>query len=149
MATESFAGPVDYLVFAFPPGARADVGLQLLLDRVDAGLVDILDLECIARDDEGSVARVPLDRLAVEGGFDLSVFEGAESGILDAEDLDQVARSLEPGWIAVAVVYEERSLAAVAGAWEAAGARLLLAGGVELDDLESALEATRDEEGDH
>lgn len=146
MATDTFTGPVDYVVFSFPPGARADVGLQLLLDRIDAGVIEILDLECVGRADDGSGTRLALAELQVEGGFDLSVFDGAESRILDGEDLDAIAAALQPGWVAVAIVYEERSLADVAGAWTAAGGELLLSGGVDLDDLEEALTDTNEGE---
>lgn len=148
MATDAFTGPVDCLVFSFPPGARADVGLQLLLDRVDAGAVELLDLECIGVGAEGQGTRLPLSTVHADGGPDLSAFDGVESLILEQDDLDEIASDLEPGGFAVAVVYEERSLSSVASAWAAAGGTLLLSGGVDIVDLEHAIEHTGSEGGE-
>ena len=65
MADEAFAGPVDYLVFAFPEGAAISTGLHAVLERVDAGVLEILDLELIGRDAEGAPVRLSLDRKSV------------------------------------------------------------------------------------
>lgn len=135
MANDAFAGPVDYLVFAFPAEASVSAGLAAVLSRVDEGIIEVLDLELIRVDDGGAPIRQPLDQIP---GLDR--FAGAYSGILDAEDVQRVVDALEPGAFAIALVYEDRSLAPAADAWIAAGGAELFAGGVDIIDLADSLE---------
>ena len=148
MASEAFAGPVDYLVFAFPADASVSTGLAAVSSRVEEGVVDVLDLEVIQPGADGTAIRGPLDRLA--GASDASRFAGAYSGVLDADDVQRVADALEPGGFAIALVYEDRSLAAAAAAWTAAGGTELFAGGVDIIDLADSLESdSLESEGTH
>ncbi len=140
MATEQFSGPVDYLVFAFDEHADLGPGLVAVLERVREGIIEILDIELIAVDAEGAPVKRSFASLDGVTGIDLSVFDGVESGILDAEDLASVVSELRPGQLALAIVYEDRSLAAAADAWAAAGGAELFSGGVDIADLEHALQ---------
>lgn len=145
MATEDFSGPVDYAVFTFPRDADVGAALAALLDRVDAGIVEILDLEVVGRDDDGAPLRLPLTELhGIEAP--LARLDGVESSILERDDLEEIADALTEGWVALAVVYEDRSLATVASAVLASGGELLWSGGITIDDLEQALEAEAPEE---
>lgn len=139
MADETYAGPIDHLVFAFPPDSRADEGLIELLALIDQGWIELLDLECLRAQDDGALVHVSVTELQSSEGPDLSDFEGADAHILDEDDLNLIAEQLEPGWIAVAVLYEERSLAEVVGTWSKAGGDLLFSGAVELEDLDEAI----------
>lgn len=138
MATEIFAGPIDYVAFAFPPGADVGAGLAIVLQRVDAGHIEILDIEHLGIRD-GVPARLPLGGLPAHA-FDLSVFDGAESRILDDDDLGVITAALDPGWFALVIVYEDRSLARAAQAWTDAGGVELLVGGVDAADLDAILD---------
>lgn len=140
MATDQFSGPVDYLVFAFDEGADLGEGLRALLERVEQGIVELLDIELIGRDGGGAPVKRPFSDLAGTTGLDLSVFDGAESGILDSDDLEAIASELRDGQFALAVVYEDRSLAAAAEAWAGVGAVEMFSGGVDIADLERALQ---------
>ncbi|CAM5303846.1 hypothetical protein [Leifsonia shinshuensis] len=138
MADDAFAGPVDYLVFAFPAGAPVGAGLADVLRRVEEGTIEVLDLEIIRRDAAGEPVAGALD--PVEDASADGAFAGAYSGILDAEDVQRVAEALEPGGFALALVYEDRSLAPAAEAWLAAGGTELFAGGVDIIDLAETVE---------
>lgn len=144
MATESFAGPIDYLVFTFDAHADLGAGLAAVLERVDQGIVELLDVELIARGEAGSPVRLAFSDLGGVTGVDLSVFDGVESGVLDADDLAHIASELTPGQIALALVYEDRSLARAADAWATAGGIELFSGGIDIEQLEHALD-----EGNH
>lgn len=144
MATEQFAGPVDYLVFAFDEHADLGPGLSAVLDRVAQGIVEILDIELIGRDETGAPVKRVLADLDGVTGIDLAAFDGVESAILDDDDLTGIAAELQTGQIAFAVVYEDRSLAAAAGAWSTAGGVELFSGGVDIAELDRTLN-----EGDH
>ena len=140
MASETFAGPVDFIVFTFEETADLGAGLSAVLERVQQGIVEILDLEIIGRDESGAPSRRGLADLPGITGIDLAVFDGISSGILDDDDLSAIASELPEGHIALAVVYEDRSLAEAAGIWSAAGGVELFAGGIAIDDLADAIE---------
>lgn len=140
MATEKFAGPLSFLVFAFDRGVDCGPGLESLLEAVEQGRIEILDIEFIARDDAGSPVEYTFPEGQEPGGVDLAEFTGANSRILDAEDLGTVAAVLTAGQFAIAVVYEDRSLAAAASAWSAGGGVEVLSGGIDVVELEHLLE---------
>ncbi|MBN9177210.1 MAG: hypothetical protein J0I43_07590 [Microbacterium sp.] len=131
MASEEFAGPIDYIVFALDEGADLSAGLAAILERVDQGIVEILDIELIARDVDGHPMRRHLES---------TDFDGAESDILDDEDLAGIADALGEGQVALAIVYEDRSLASAAAAFRALGGMELFSGGIAVDDLERNLD---------
>ncbi|MCK2037905.1 hypothetical protein KZC51_17385 [Microbacterium sp. SSW1-49] len=140
MANDRFAGPVDFLVFVFDEHADLGTGLVALLERVESGLIEILDIEFVARGADGGAVKRAIADLDGITGVDLRVFEGVESGVLDAVDLAAIAAELHRGQVALAIVYEDRSLAAAAEAWVTVGGAELFSGGVDIADLESALE---------
>ncbi|MCA9834778.1 MAG: hypothetical protein KC435_12580 [Thermomicrobiales bacterium] len=140
MANDVFAGPVNYVVFGFPESASVGEGLTAVLERVDTGIVEILDIEYVTTTSSGELLAGAITDLQDADGYDLSVFEGACSGLLDGDDLATILDSLEPGWFAIAVIYEDRSLACAGSAWAQAGGKELLIGGIDIEELASTLE---------
>ncbi|WP_157084087.1 DUF1269 domain-containing protein [Millisia brevis] len=140
MATEEFAGPIDYLVFAFDRGADLGTGLLAVLERAKEGIVEILDIELVGRDTDGAAVTLPLADTQTATGLDPAVFSGLQSGLLDAEDLAGIADALEADQVAVAIVYEDRSLAVAAAAWATVGGAELFSGGVDVTELHDVLE---------
>lgn len=140
MATDQYAGPVDFLVFAFPDGTSIAAGLSAVLDRVDAGIIEILDLECVTSNDDGLPVRLRLAEMNGVPQTQVSQLDGIESDILDNDDLARIAAELEPRHFAIAIVYEDRSLAAAAAAWTAVDGYELFSGGVDIDDLAKTIQ---------
>jgi hypothetical protein len=135
-------GPIDFLAVEFPDGRPSAAGFQMLLDLADRGVIQILDLEFIAKATDGSVSAVPATELAVPGDVDLSVWDGASSGLLDDVDIAEVGSALQPGGLAVAVVFENRWVLGLIDAWRRDGARLIADGGLAVEDVVAALDAT-------
>ena len=135
MADSAFTGPVNYLVFVFPDGADIGEGMWAVLDAVDRGTIDLLDIECVRVDSDGHPMSFPVTELEGSAGGILSVFDGVDSRILDDEDKRQIAADLKPGTFALTIVYEDRALTSAAHAWHRAGGVEALAGGVDLDPL--------------
>lgn len=130
-------GPTDYVVVEFTENSVPTEGFATLLNLVEAGAVRILDLELVTTVD-GVVATVPPASVDPE----LAVFDGASSGLLDAQDLRTVGARLEPGRIAAVLVYEQLAILSVTQAWRAAGAAVVDDGPVDIADLDTALRAT-------
>jgi hypothetical protein len=131
-------GPLDYLVVEFPGRRTPGEGLPLLLDLVDRGIIRILDLAIIRKELDGTVARLKLADLSP----DLAVFEGASSGILDQEDIDNTAAIIAPDSAAGLLVYENRWAARLDAAWRREGGQLVASGRIPIQAILAALDAT-------
>ncbi len=135
-------GPIDFLVVAFPDGRVGAGGFSALLDLADRGVIQILDLEFVAKDRDGNVGPVAPGDLSPSAGVDLSAWEGASSGLLDPSDFSELADPLAPGEIAAVVVFENRWVLGLVDAWRRDGGRLIADGGLAAEDVVAALDAT-------
>ncbi|MGW1957495.1 DUF6325 family protein [Streptomyces sp. NPDC001920] len=132
-------GPVDYLIVEFPGSRMTGEGLPLLVDLVDRGIIRILDLVFLRKGTDGSVEALELRNIGDE--VDLTVFEGASSGLLDQSDLEDAGAALEPGNSAAVLVYENVWAAPLAGALRRGGAELVASGRIPVDALLASLDA--------
>lgn len=131
-------GPVDYMVVEFPGNRMTGEGFPLLVDLVDRGIIRILDLLFVRKDSDGSVAAVELTDLG--DGVDLTVFEGASSGLLGQDDIDEAGAALEPGNSAGILVYENLWAAPFARAMRRSGAQLVAGGRIPVQALLASLD---------
>ncbi|WP_326653461.1 MULTISPECIES: DUF6325 family protein [unclassified Streptomyces] len=132
-------GPVDYLVVEFPGNRMTGEGFPLLVDLVDRGIIRILDLVFVRKDSDGSVSALELKEFGDE--LDLTVFEGASSGLLGQDDLDEAGTALEPGSSAGILVYENLWAAPFARAMRRSGAQLVTSGRIPVQALLASLDA--------
>jgi Family of unknown function (DUF6325) len=135
-------GPVDFLAIEFPGGRLTAAGFEKLLSLADQGVVDILDMEFITKDADGKSRKVDVWEFAAPDGVDLSAWAGASSGLLDDSDVGEISTAMQPGSVAVVVIYENRWVLGLVDAWRRDGARLIADGGIAADDLVAALDAT-------
>jgi hypothetical protein len=135
-------GPIDYLVVEFPGSRMTGEGLPLLVDLVDRGIIRILDLVFVKKELDGSVRGVAIADLDHDGKLDLAVFEGASSGLLGQEDLDEAGGVLQPGSSAGLLVYENRWAAPFAKALRRGGGQLVASGRIPVQAVLAALDAT-------
>ncbi|MEU6977635.1 MULTISPECIES: DUF6325 family protein [unclassified Streptomyces] len=135
-------GPIDYLVVEFPGNRMTGEGFPILVDLVDRGLIRILDLTFVRKDDDGSVTGLEIADLTGDGRLDLAVFEGASSGLLGQDDIEEAGAALEPGSSAGILVYENLWAAPFAAALRRGGARMVASGRIPVTDLVDALDAT-------
>ncbi|MFJ9546962.1 DUF6325 family protein [Streptomyces erythrochromogenes] len=132
-------GPVDYLIVEFPGNKMTGEGLPLLVDLVDRGIIRILDLVFVRKDADGSVVALEL-KDAGDGEMDLSVFEGAASGLLGQDDIDEAGAALEAGNSAGILVYENVWAAPFAMALRRGGAQLVAGGRIPVQALLASLD---------
>ncbi|MEU6298815.1 DUF6325 family protein [Streptomyces erythrochromogenes] len=133
-------GPVDYLIVEFPGNKMTGEGFPLLVDLVDRGIIRILDLVFVRKDADGSVVALELND-AGGGEMDLSVFEGAASGLLGQDDIDEAGAALEAGSSAGILVYENVWAAPFARALRRGGAQLVAGGRIPVQALLASLDA--------
>jgi uncharacterized protein DUF6325 len=139
---EDQLGPVDFLAIEFPGGRLTAAGFDQLLSLADQGVVDILDMEFIAKDADGKSKKIDVWEFAVPEGVDLSTWAGASSGLLDDSDVGEISAAMQPGSVAVVVIYENRWVLGLVDAWRRDGARLIAEGGLSAADILAALDAT-------
>lgn len=136
-------GPIDYLIVEFPADRTPDgSALPYLVDLVDRGIIRIIDLTFVKKEQDGSVVIMTLEDLDHDGDLDLAVFVGASSGLLDQRDISEAGRLLDAGSSAVILVYENRWAAPLAAALLRSGAQMIAGGRIPVPALVEALDAT-------
>src|SRR3954452_1917078 len=141
-------GPVDFLVLEFPGNRMTGEAFPLLIDLVDRGIIRILDLAFLRKETDGTVTtltQVDLERMEI---LEAVLFEGAASGLLGPEDLDQAAKALEPGSSAGVLIYENVWAAPFAEALRRAGGQLVASGRIPVQELVASLDALEEAAGD-
>jgi hypothetical protein len=131
-------GPIDFVAIEFPDGKPTGEAAPLLLDLVDRGIIRIIDLTFIKKDEDGSVSALEISDFDGDGQF--SVFEGASSGLLDDEDAASASDAMEPGSAALMVVFENRWAAPFAIAMRRAGGQLVAFDRIPVQSLLAALD---------
>jgi Family of unknown function (DUF6325) len=139
---ERAMGPIDYLVVEFPGSKLTGKAFPLLVDLVDRGLIRILDLLFIRREADGSIVGLTVADLDQDGQLDFAVFEGASSGLLGHDDLEEAASVIEPGNSAGVLVYENVWAAPFAAALMESGAQLVASGRIPIPEVMAALDET-------
>ena len=134
-------GPIDYVVLEWQGELPTTGEVQpLLLELVDRGIIRILDIAFLAKDEDGSVSGIDIgDLKQVAAAF--AEFEGASSGLLGFDDLQEAAAALDPGTSAAVLVWENRWAAPVAAALRRSGGQLVASGRIPVQAILAALDA--------
>jgi uncharacterized membrane protein len=133
-------GPIDYIVLEWPTEPSGDEVVPLLVDLVDRGIIRILDVAFVSKDEDGTVTAIEIGDLGPAAAA-FGVLEGASSGVVDDEDLREAASVLEPGTSAAILVWENRWAAPVAIALRRSGGQLVASGRIPVQALVASLDA--------
>ncbi|MFO7591546.1 MAG: DUF6325 family protein [Acidimicrobiia bacterium] len=133
-------GPIDYLLVEFPGSRFNGEVLPALIDLVDRGTIRVLDLLFVVKGDDGTFEGFNLDEMS-DHIPELTVFQGASSGLLAHEDAELAAQTMAPGSSAALLVYENRWAAPFAAAVRGSGGEVVANGRIPLEDLMDALDA--------
>jgi dihydroorotase-like cyclic amidohydrolase len=138
MSPPDVHGPIDTLVIEFPDGATGEATARALHDLVDTGAVRLFDLMVVGRDADGLCVEIDPadDRLR-----SLQAFSGARSGMLDADDLPELATVLEANRPAVVLVYENAWAVPFVAAARAEGAELVASSRLSAQQILDALDS--------
>ena len=138
-------GPIDYLVVEWPGRQPTGEAAPIVADLVERGIIRVLDLAFVTKDADGEVAGLEISDLG-EQVEELKLFEGASSGLLGDEDVEEAAKALEPGTSAALLVFENRWAAPFASALRRSGAQLVASGRIPIQAILAALEAAEEAE---
>jgi uncharacterized membrane protein len=129
-------GPIDYLLVEWTGQQPNGEIAPHLIDLVDRGLIRILDLIFLAKDESGTVSGIEIGEAA-----ELGAFEGATSGLIHDDDIEQAGEAMEAGTSAALLVYENVWAAPFATAVRRTGGQLVASGRIPIQSVLAALDA--------
>jgi uncharacterized membrane protein len=90
-------GPIEIIVVGFPENQFTGEIVPALTDLVEAGIVRIVDLVFITKDDDGTVAALELNELdsSISDAYVTLVAE--LDSLIGEEDIEDFGEQLEPG----------------------------------------------------
>ena len=134
-------GPIDYVVIEWPRQQPVGDAAPLILDAVERGIIRILDVALLAKDSDGTIATLDLGALDGGSGGGFADFEGASTGLIGEDDLEEAAAVLEPGTSAAVLVWENRWAAPIATALRRSGGQLVASGRIPIQGILASLDA--------
>jgi hypothetical protein len=142
-------GPVDYLVVEFPGSNFTGEIMPELNELVDRGIVRVLDLVMIKKDDDGSFEAFEVADIepGLLGG--IRELERELADLLSEDDVASVADALEPGSTAGLLVYENLWAAPFAAAVRRSGGQLVANGRIPVQGILAALADTAEEDAEN
>jgi hypothetical protein len=136
-------GPVELIVVALtaePDGSIA----AAIADKVEAGIIRILDLLYIRLSEDGELTVVEADNIA--GELEVFGFEADLPGLIGEEDARAVGDALPPGTAVAMLAWENVWAAQIAQAIGDAGGQLLAHERIPAADVEAVLAALENDE---
>jgi len=141
-AAEAMLGPVDMVIIGYPPDApKTGEALPLFVDLIDRGIIRVLDVKGVRRNDDGTFDAFDIGDIDLDGIPDLKVLEGAQTGLIGDEDLRVAVEAMEPGTAALMIVFENSWAAPFVAAVHRNGGRVLAYERIAAEDLLDALDA--------
>ena len=131
-------GPIDYVVLEWPGRQPEGEAAPLLLDLADRGVIRILDIAILLKEEDGTIATLEVGDLGPDNAF--TAFDGAASGLLGADELSDAAGTLAPGTSAAVLIWENRWAAPVAKALRRSGGQLVASGRIPVQAIAAALD---------
>ena len=141
-------GPVDWLVVEFPGSQFKGEIAPALDDLVERGIIRVLDLLLLKKDEDGAIEAYELSDLQEAEVGGLRSYEAELAMLLSAEDVESLAAAVEPGSTAAALVWENTWAAPFASAVRRAGGQLVANGRIPVQAILAAIEADLENEHD-
>ena len=138
-------GPVDYIVVEFPGSKFSGEIAPALRDLVERGLVRVLDLLVLRKDEDGTLEAFELSDLEDTEIGELRRHERDLAMLLSEDDVTAVAAAIEPGSTAGVLVWENSWAAPFASAVRHSGGQLVASGRIPIQALAAAIGAAEDD----
>jgi hypothetical protein len=114
-------GPVDVYIIGFPGNRFSGEIVPAILEQVERGVIRVVDILFVTKDDEGNVATLAVEDLGPEGAafFALDIMR---AGALNEEDADEISDDLPNNSSALLIAYENTWMQDLVGAFARADA---------------------------
>jgi Family of unknown function (DUF6325) len=134
-------GPVDWIVVEFPGTKLNGTIAPILADYVERGLIRILDLLFLKKDEDGGFEAFEATDLDDSELGELRALETAMAMVLSEQDVTDLAETIEPGSSAAVLVWENLWAAPFGTAVRQAGGQLVASGRIPIQAVIAAVEA--------
>ena len=134
-------GPVDWIVVEFPGSKLTGTIAPILTGYVDRGLIRVLDLLFLKKDEDGSFEAFEATDLEDAELGELRALETKVAMILSEQDVADLAETIEPGSSAAVLVWENLWAAPFGAAVRHAGGQLVASGRIPIQAVIAAIEA--------
>jgi hypothetical protein len=125
MTNAEMPGPIDFVLLEFPGETIDDKVAAATLDLVQRGIVRLYDILVVRKLHDGGFESLELSALPAESVGGLATLAGARSGLVDDEDVAEMAGVLEPGTTGLLLVFENAwAIPFVTAAYEAGGSMI-------------------------
>ena len=138
-------GPVDWIVVEFPGSKFNGEIAPVLQDLVERGLIKILDLMMLRKDDAGELDIFEISDLQEGELGELRAEEAELAMVLSEQDVLDIAETIEPGSTAAVLVWENLWAAPFGTAVRHAGGQLVASGRIPVQAVLAAIEADLEE----
>jgi hypothetical protein len=138
-------GPVDWIVVEFPGTKLTGDIAPVIDDYVDRGLVKVLDLLFLKKDQDGSFEAFEASDLGEGEIGELRGYEKDLAMVLSEKDVADLAATIEPGSSAAVLVWENLWAAPFGAAVRRAGGQLVASGRIPAQAVLAAAEADAEE----
>lgn len=138
-------GPIDWIVVEFEGSKLTGEIAPILKDYSDRGLIRILDLLVLRKDDDGSLEAFETADLDDSEIGELRRYEAELAMLLSEQDVADLAQTIEPGSTAAVLVWENTWAAPFGAAVRHAGGHLAASGRIPVQALLAAIEADAQE----
>ncbi|GAA2165946.1 hypothetical protein FHX52_0931 [Humibacillus xanthopallidus] len=140
-------GPVDWIVLEFPGDKLNGEIAPILKDYVDRGLIRILDLLFLKKDEDGGFEAFEAADMEDSEIGELRSYETELAMLLSEQDVADLVETIEPGSAAAVLVWENLWAAPFGAAARHAGGQLVASGRIPIQAVIAALESDAEEEG--
>jgi len=139
-------GPVDYVIVEFPAGTTTFTGemAPALLALVDAGIIRVIDVLILTKDEDGSVDAMELSDVGELG--ELQMLEAQLAELLAEDDVVHLAAAMDPGSTAGVLIWENLWAAPFASAVRRSGGQLIADGRIPIQAIIASIEADAEAE---
>jgi len=136
-------GPVDYVIVEFPAGASNFTGEMAaeLLGLVDRGIIRVIDVLILTKDQDGAVEAMELSDIAELR--ELETLEAELAELLAEEDIEHLAAAMDPGSTAGVLIWENLWAAPFASAARRSGGQLIATGRIPIQAIIASIEADK------
>jgi dihydroorotase-like cyclic amidohydrolase len=132
-------GPVDFVLLQFPADRLTGAVAPRLVELVEAGVIRLFDLVVISKSMSGAVEMLELRDSPIAQDF--RFFSGANSGLINDEDVREAADAMDAGTVAALLVYENSWAVPFVAAAREAGGDLVASGRIPAQVVMEVLDA--------
>ena len=132
-------GPVEYLIVEFPGNKFKGEIVPALAELTNSGIIQVIDLIFIKKDEAGNVASFELSALGADEASPFDDLDGEIDGLLSEEDILLAAEKLQLNSSAALLVFEHAWATRLRDAIVGANGRLVDNGRIPREIVEAAM----------